>query len=83
MIDQDNAATVGFTQNDSYYINYRYTATGTSLTWTAANASGSNASWHLYGITNQVVPNAIPEPTSLLVGAIGLGGLAARRRRRA
>ena len=57
VIDQDNSTTVGMSNSDdSYYINYRYTATSTSLVWTAANQSGSNASFHLYGLTNQVVP---------------------------
>jgi hypothetical protein len=64
---------------DSYYINYRYTATTTSLTWTAANSSGSNASWHLYGLTNQVVP--VPEPSSCLLGMLGCLLLLHRRRK--
>jgi len=76
-IDQDHSTTVGMPNNtDSYYINYRYTATSTSLTWTAANAAGSNASWHLYGLTNQVVP----EPATMLV--LMAGGLAALLKRR-
>ena len=77
-INTDRATTVGMAgDNDSYYINYRYTASSTSLVFTAANQSGSNASFHLYGLTNQVV---IPEPSSCLLS--GLGGLLLLRRRR-
>ena len=77
-INTDRATTVGLPgDNDSYYINYRYTAASTSLVFTAANQSGSNASFHLYGLTNQV---AIPEPTSCLLGAMGSLLLLRRRR---
>ena len=77
LINQDNATSFGMPGvTDSAYINYRYTATGTSLSFTAANAAGSNASWHLYGLSNQVVP----EPGSLAL--LGLGGLLVGYRRR-
>lgn len=58
-INQDDSTTVGFATTDSYYINYRFVADSSSLTFTAANASGSDASWHLYGLSNQVVTNLI------------------------
>ena len=56
VIDQDVATTVGMPNaTDSYFINYRYTAVaGQDLVITAANAVGSNASWHLYGFSNQI-----------------------------
>jgi len=51
-INEDNATSVGMPdKDDSYYINYRFTATGSNLVFTAANGLGSNASWHLYGLT--------------------------------
>ena len=59
-INEDNATTVGLPAwNDSYYINYRFTATDTELVFTAANAVGSDASWHLYGLTCEEVRPAI------------------------
>ena len=51
-IDQDDATSVGMANtNTSYYINYRFTATESSIVFTAANSVGSDASWHLYGLT--------------------------------
>lgn len=78
LIDQDDPTTVGLATGDAYYINYRYTAVaGENLVITVANQSGSNASWHLYGFTNQVV---VPEPSGTAL--LGLGGLALMFRRR-
>jgi hypothetical protein len=77
VFNEDNATTVGMPAvNDSYYLNYRYAATGNNLVFTAANSAGSNASFHLYGMTNQVVP----EPSVVLL--LGGAGLLFFRRRR-
>ena len=71
-INEDNATSVGMShQDDSYYINYRFSATGTGIVFTAANATGSDASWHLYGLTCE---QAGPAPTSvdLLDSPVGI-----------
>jgi hypothetical protein len=66
--------------NEAYYLNYRFTAKATTLdidaTVPAAALAGSG-SFHMFGVTNQVVP----EPSSMTL-ALGLGliGLARRRR---
>lgn len=79
-INQDDATTVGFAaENQPYYINYRFTAVeGQNLTITLTQANNNN-SWHLYGLTNQVVP-AVPEPMSAVLLGMGALGLLARRR---
>ena len=57
---------------------------GADLAITIDSAGGNFGQFQFAGYTvTAPVTNAIPEPTSLLVGAIGLGALAARRRRRA
>ena len=81
-INEDNATGTppGFANfNDAYYINYRFTAVaGQDLVITATQVS-NGASWHLYGLSNQV---AVPEPSTLaLLGAGGVMLLAARMRR--
>ena len=79
-INEDNATSVGLPgADDSYYINYRYTAASSNFVFTAESLS-DNASWHLYGLSNQV---AIPEPTMIGMLALGAGLLLFIRRRMA
>ncbi len=80
MINEDDATTVGLAAaTDAYYINYRYTAVaGQNLAITATQALTNN-SWHLYGLTNQVVP--VPEPTGAALSGMAALGLMLRRRR--
>jgi len=57
VISEDNATGTppGLTNfNDAYYINYRFTAVASEDLVITATQAGSNASWHLYGISNQV-----------------------------
>jgi len=67
-------------QQQAYFINYRYTAQTDSLVLTTAVPAGAevdSGSFHMYGLTNQVVP----EPTTALCLALaGLAGVARRRR---
>jgi hypothetical protein len=77
-INASDATTVGLAgANDSYYINYRYTASSSEIVITTQ--SSNSAGWHLYGLTNQVAV-AVPEPTTTAL--LGLGGLALILRRR-
>lgn len=56
-INEDNATTVGMAvANDAYYISYRFTAVaGANLVITVKQHNPNN-SWHLYGITNELIP---------------------------
>jgi hypothetical protein len=67
-------------QQQAYFVNYRYTAQNDSLVITAAvpdTAPANSGSFHLYALTNQVVP----EPGVATFLAAGLIGLLWRRRR--
>jgi hypothetical protein len=66
--------------HSAYYLNYGFTAQGSDLVVNAAvDAAGGAASgsFHLYALTNEVVP----EPGSITLIAMGLLGLLSRRRR--
>lgn len=80
VFDQNDARSVGLSENDAWYINYRYTAVaGENLVVTSQIKNTQGASWHLYALTNQVVP--IPETSSLTLCGIAGIGLIIRRRR--
>ena len=73
-INEDNATSVGMPgKDDSYYINYRFTASAPDFVFTAANAVGSDASWHLYGLTCEqvgpVVSSLMPADNAIYAGA--------------
>jgi hypothetical protein len=75
VIDQTNPTAIGFSGADVYYINYNYTATA-SGELVVDFTTTANASWHIYAVTNQVVP----EPSGALLGSFGLLILLRRRR---
>lgn len=58
-VNEDDARSVGMgAANDAYYISYRFTAvSGEDLVITATQPIPTFA-WHLYGITNEVIPPA-------------------------
>jgi len=77
-INEDNPTALGLSAGDAFYLSYRYTAvTGEDLVVKSQINNSAGASWHVYALTNQVVP----EPTSLAL--MGLGGMMLMRRRRA
>jgi hypothetical protein len=68
-------------QHQAFYVNYRYTALATTLVIdaTVAAAGGvDSGSFHLYALSNQVIPE--PSTAAALALALGLFGGARRRR---
>jgi hypothetical protein len=57
--------------SSAHYVAYDFTASGNSVT-----VNFSSSAWHLYGATNQV----IPEPAAALLGSFGMLGLASSPR---
>jgi hypothetical protein len=69
-------------QDQALYVNYRYTALTSDLIINAAVPAGSpvgSGSFHMFGVTNQV----IPEPCTAASLVLALGLFAGARRRRA
>jgi hypothetical protein len=63
---------------EAYYINYRFTAVaGENLVITLDPYDGEHT-YHLYGLTNEVVP----EPSTCVLAGLGLLGLLCYSRRR-
>jgi hypothetical protein len=79
-INEDDASTVpgaGFASSQVYAISYDFNSgasTTESITFTEAN---TNLSWHIYGVTNQ----AVPEPATAGFLAVAAIGLLSRRRK--
>jgi hypothetical protein len=70
-VSEDQPTVHGYPNNHSaYYINYRYTAQGPTMTIDAAVAAGGGGAFHMYALTNQVAADA-PVPT----GGTGPGGI--------
>jgi hypothetical protein len=68
-------------QHNAYFVNYRFTAQGSNLLINAAvpgNAPADSGSFHLYALSNQVVPE--PGTAATLAAALGLMGMVRRRR---
>jgi hypothetical protein len=67
-------------QHQAYYVNYRFTAQGTDLLINAAvpgAAPANSGSFHLYALSNQVVP----EPSTAVCLLLAAVGAVSRRRR--
>jgi hypothetical protein len=82
--DEDGAGPLGTAQafnqgaaDIAQYIEYAYTAVDPSLTIQFTQTTALNQSWHLYGFSNEVVP----EPASAAFAALAAGVLATRRSR--
>ena len=67
-ISEDQPIAHGYANNhNAYYINYRFTAQGSTLVLDTTVAAGGGGSFHMYGLTNQFVT----PPT----GGTGPGGI--------
>lgn len=56
-ISEDDAITVGMSSaGDAYYISYFFEAVAGQNLVITVTQHRSNASWHLYGLTNEVIP---------------------------
>jgi hypothetical protein len=63
LINQDDPTALGFSGTDAYYISYTYTATASGelvVDFTTGPGPTLQGSWHIYAITNQVVPDVSP-----------------------
>lgn len=79
LINQDDPTAIGFSGTNAYYISYTYTATASGslvVNFTTGPNAPAQGSWHIYGITNQV----IPEPSVALLSSLGIFALLRRRR---
>lgn len=77
--DGTNTTLLNINQNAdnlAHYIQYDFTASGTSMTLSVAKTNVGSAGAHIYGLTNHV----IPEPSAILLGSLGMLGLLRRRR---
>lgn len=79
---QDRPGTVlgSGNQHEAYYLSYVFTAQGTQLTINAAVPAGApfnSGSYHMYALTNQVVPE--PAAAALLAAVAALAGAGRRR----
>lgn len=77
-IEGDSLA--GISGVSTQLISYEFTAADDTLNFELLKTSGNENIW-LSGYSLQQV-SVIPEPTSMVVGMLGLGALAVRRRRR-
>ena len=53
--DDASASPPGFNGNDAYYINYEFTAVAGEDLVITVTQDGDNMSWHLYGLSNELV----------------------------
>ena len=79
-ISQDNATSVGFANGtDAYYVNYEFKAVAGQDLVIHASQDNNNASWHLYGLSNQEFssePIAFsPDPADRATDVLRDGGL--------
>ena len=81
--DRPSLVLGGGNDHQAFYVDYEYTAQGTEMSIDVLVVGGvGSGSFHLYALSNEV--NPIPEPSTLLLAAMALGGMltCTRRRRR-